>query len=230
MRTTAVGIEQRFAETYADALRLPLAPLRARPAAAIDLALKRILDIGLSLALIAFIAPFLLLVALLIRIDSAGPALFRQTRLGLGGRPFDILKFRTMNVLENGNRVVQATRNDPRVTRLGRFLRQTSIDELPQLLNVLRGEMSLIGPRPHARAHDAYYGAVIDGYNERQQMKPGITGWAQVNGFRGETPTIDCMRDRVAHDLWYVRHFDFALDLKILALTLFEVARPRNAH
>ena len=225
-----MGLEQHFAETYADALPLPLAPSRARPAAAIDLALKRILDIGLSLTLIALIAPLLLLIVLLIRIDSAGPALFRQTRLGLGGQPFEILKFRTMNVLENGNRVVQATRNDPRVTRLGRFLRQTSIDELPQLINVLKGEMSLVGPRPHARAHDAYYGAVIDGYNARQQMKPGITGWAQVNGFRGETPTIASMRDRVAHDLWYVRHFDFALDLKILARTFFEVVRPRNAH
>lgn len=225
-----MGLEQRFAETYTNAIPLPLAPSRARPVAAIDLALKRILDIGLSLTLIALIAPFLLLIVLLIRIDSAGPALFRQTRLGLGGRPFEILKFRTMNVLEDGNRIVQATRNDPRVTRLGRFLRQTSIDELPQLINVLKGEMSLVGPRPHARAHDAYYGAVIDGYNERQQMKPGITGWAQVNGFRGETPTIACMRDRVAHDLWYVRHFDFALDLRILALTFFEVVRPRNAH
>jgi putative colanic acid biosynthesis UDP-glucose lipid carrier transferase len=224
-----VGIEQRFAETYTNAIPLPLAPPRQLHGS-IDLALKRILDIVLSLALIVLIAPFLLLVALLIRMDSAGPVLFRQTRLGLGGQPFKILKFRTMTVLENGDRVVQATRNDPRVTRLGRFLRQTSIDELPQLINVLKGEMSLVGPRPHARAHDVHYGAVIDAYNERQQMKPGITGWAQVNGFRGETPTIDCMRHRVAHDLWYVRHFDFALDLKILARTFFEVVRPRNAH
>jgi exopolysaccharide biosynthesis polyprenyl glycosylphosphotransferase len=224
-----VGIEQRFGETYTDAIPLPLAPPGQRAGAA-DLALKRILDIVLSLALIVLIAPLLFLVAFLIRLDSAGPVLFCQTRLGIGGRPFKILKFRTMTVLENGDRVVQATRNDPRITRIGRFLRQSSIDELPQLINVLNGEMSLVGPRPHARAHDAYYGAVIDGYDDRQQMKPGITGWAQVNGFRGETPTVDCMRDRVAHDLWYVRHFDFALDLKILARTLFEVVRPRNAH
>ena len=135
-----------------------------------------------------------------------------------------------MSVLENGDTVIQAKRNDPRITRIGRVLRKTSIDELPQLINVLKGEMSLVGPRPHACAHDEYYAARIARYALRQQVKPGITGWAQVLGHRGETPTIESMRKRVECDLWYVRHANVALDLEILARTIIEVLRPRNAH
>jgi lipopolysaccharide/colanic/teichoic acid biosynthesis glycosyltransferase len=135
-----------------------------------------------------------------------------------------------MTVLENGANVVQARPNDPRITRVGRFLRRTSTDELPQLINVLKGEMSLVGPRPHASAHDAHYATLIENYVARQAMKPGITGWAQVNGFRGETPTLDSMRDRVDCDVWYVEHFSLVLDLEILLRTAIEILHPRNAH
>jgi lipopolysaccharide/colanic/teichoic acid biosynthesis glycosyltransferase len=150
--------------------------------------------------------------------------------LGLNAKPFDILKFRTMTVQENGAHIVQARANDPRITRLGGYLRKSSIDELPQLINVLKGEMSLIGPRPHARAHDEYYTPLIENYVARQAMKPGITGWAQVNGLRGETPTVECMRERVDLDVWYVEHFSLALDAEILLRTAFELFRQRNAH
>jgi exopolysaccharide biosynthesis polyprenyl glycosylphosphotransferase len=226
-----VGLEQRF-ETYAEALPLEFEPGGATDATApaANAVLKRLLDVAAASVLLIVLAPFLLLTAILIRLDSSGPAFFRQTRLGLNGRSFDILKFRTMTVLENGERILQATRNDPRITRIGRFLRQTSIDELPQLINVLRGEMSLVGPRPHARAHDAFYAKKIERYTRRQRVKPGITGWAQVHGCRGETRTVDAMRQRVEYDLWYVRHATVLLDLEILFRTVREILRPRNAN
>jgi putative colanic acid biosynthesis UDP-glucose lipid carrier transferase len=192
--------------------------------------LKRALDLAIALPLLVLLAPLLVAVALWIRLDSTGPVLFRQTRRGLGGVPFAIVKFRTMRVLENDAHVVQATQNDPRVTRAGRFLRKTSLDELPQLLNVIAGQMSLVGPRPHAIAHDDYYGGLIDGYTQRQNVKPGITGWAQVHGLRGETPTLDSMARRVLFDAWYARHSSVVLDLEILIRTPFEVLRQRNAH
>jgi undecaprenyl-phosphate galactose phosphotransferase/putative colanic acid biosynthesis UDP-glucose lipid carrier transferase len=188
------------------------------------------MDVVLATGLLCLLGPLLLLIALLIRLDSAGPALFRQTRLGRNGRPFDILKFRSMSVLENGDRIVQATKNDPRVTRVGRILRKASLDELPQLVNVLKGEMSLVGPRPHARAHDDYYAQQIEFYRLRQTVKPGITGWAQVHGLRGETPTLALMRQRVEHDVWYAQNLSLALDIEILVRTVFEIFRHRNAH
>jgi putative colanic acid biosynthesis UDP-glucose lipid carrier transferase len=224
-----VGLEQRF-QNYAEAIPVEFEPAARPGAASGDVALKRLLDLAIALTLLIALAPILLLTAIFIKMDSAGPVLFRQTRLGLRGKPFNILKFRTMSVLENGERIVQATHNDPRITRIGRFLRKSSIDELPQLINVLKGEMSLVGPRPHARAHDVYYSRKIDGYNGRQQVKPGITGWAQVHGCRGETRTLDEMRERVDHDLWYVRHASVLLDLEILFRTFHEIVRPRNAH
>jgi exopolysaccharide biosynthesis polyprenyl glycosylphosphotransferase len=226
-----VGLEQRFVDTNAEAIRLEFQPApRLRSAPIVELALKRVLDVVLAGSLLALLAPLLLATAILIRLDSKGAVLFRQTRLGRGGQPFEILKFRSMHVLENGACIVQATKDDPRVTRIGRVLRKTSIDELPQLFNVLKGDMSLVGPRPHARAHDEYYAQVIDNYAGRQAMKPGITGWAQVQGFRGETPTVESMRRRVECDLWYVAHFNLLLDIEILFRTAFEVFRQRNAH
>jgi lipopolysaccharide/colanic/teichoic acid biosynthesis glycosyltransferase len=168
--------------------------------------------------------------ALAIALDSAGPVLFRQKRLGRDGVPFSIFKFRTMTVLEDGADVVQARENDDRITRVGRFLRKSSIDELPQFLNVILGEMSLVGPRPHAIAHDEMYGRLIPDYTLRQLVKPGITGWAQVNGLRGETPTVDVMRRRVEHDLWYVAHFSALLDIQVLFRTPLEILRKRNAR
>jgi Undecaprenyl-phosphate glucose phosphotransferase len=180
---------------------------------------KRILDIGLASFGLLLLLPLLLTVAVLIKLDTAGPVIFRQSRRGFSGKPFEIWKFRSMTVTENGNTVTQARKHDARVTRVGRFLRMTSIDELPQLWNVLRGEMSLVGPRPHALAHDNYYDQLISKYVYRHHMKPGLTGWAQVNGFRGETPTIDLMEKRVEYDVWYVSNWSIWLDVKIIAKT-----------
>ena len=199
-------------------------PFRLEPA------LKRALDLIVAVPLLVFCAPLLIALALLVRFDSRGPALFRQTRLGRGGKAFDIFKFRTMRVMENGDSVVQATAGDVRVTRPGRWLRASSLDELPQLLNVIKGDMSLVGPRPHARAHDTHYAALIANYTLRQDVKPGITGWAQINGHRGETPTTDAMRARVDLDIWYAKNTSLALDLAILARTPFAVLSARNAH
>jgi putative colanic acid biosynthesis UDP-glucose lipid carrier transferase len=190
---------------------------------------KRVLDLMLAVPAVLILSPLFLLVALMITIDSAGPVFFRQQRTGACGKVFEILKFRTMRVMENGAEVKQAVDGDPRTTRFGRVLRRYSLDELPQLLNVLNGDMSLVGPRPHARAHDAYYGTRIALYGYRFAVKPGMTGWAQVNGHRGPTPTLDAMEARVDHDVWYVKNASFALDLKILFKTPVVVLRPRNA-
>ena len=211
------GLEQNFALA-------PATPIQFYPA------LKRLLDLAVAVPMLLVTAPLLLAIALWIRLDSKGPVLFRQTRLGLRGRPFGIVKFRTMNVVEDGACVVQAARNDARVTRAGTFLRASSLDELPQLLNVIAGQMSLVGPRPHAAAHDALYSALIPEYDGRQAVKPGITGWAQVNGYRGGTPTLDLMQNRVEHDLWYAQHASIALDLAILARTPVEILRSRSAY
>ncbi len=192
--------------------------------------LKRALDLFVAVPALIVLAPVMAMIALFIKLDAKGPVLFRQTRHGLNGRPFDIIKFRSMSVLENGDVIRQASRNDARVTRFGWFLRTFSLDELPQLLNVISGEMSIIGPRPHARAHDEMYSRLIDSYALRHNMKPGITGWAQVHGLRGETPTLDIMRARVDYDLWYVNNANIALDIEILFRTAFEVFRRRNAY
>lgn len=182
--------------------------------------LKRAVDIVGALLLLIVLAPLLLLVAVAVRAESKGPALFRQRRTGLDGVPFIICKFRTMTVLEDGDMVTQVSRGDCRVTRVGAFLRRSSVDELPNLLNVLKGDMSLIGPRPHALAHDRYWSAIIPEYQARWLAKPGITGLAQVAGWRGETPDIDSMAKRVAHDLEYIRNWSFGLDMTIAVRTL----------
>jgi putative colanic acid biosynthesis UDP-glucose lipid carrier transferase len=166
----------------------------------------------------------------LIRAESKGPALFRQTRLGMNGAPFQILKFRTMTVMENGDVIKQAEIGDVRVTKLGGWMRRLSIDELPQLINVIAGDMSLIGPRPHAMAHDRFYGREIAGYDKRQAVKPGISGWAQVHGHRGATVTVSRMRERLAYDVWYARNATLALDLQVISRTILEVFRQRNAY
>ena len=193
-------------------------------------ALKRILDLAIALPMLVLCAPLLAVLALIVFVDAGEPVFFRQTRLGQGGKPFSIFKFRTMTVMENGDTIVQAKQNDSRVTRSGKWLRSTSLDELPQLLNVIAGDMSLVGPRPHARAHDTFYANQIDNYGLRQDVKPGITGWAQINGHRGETPTVNAMRERVDLDIWYAKNSSFALDLKILALTPIAILSGRNAY
>ena len=185
----------------------------------------------LGTLLLVLTLPLMVAIAVAIRLDTPGPALFRQTRRGLNNRPFGILKFRTMVFVPGPELTVpQAWRRDPRVTRVGRVLRRTSLDELPQLFNVLKGEMSLVGPRPHALAHDARYAALIDGYAERHRVPPGITGWAQVHGYRGETDTLEKMQHRVDHDLAYIANQSLLLDLKILVLTVRTVWRDHNAY
>ncbi|MEI9990799.1 MAG: sugar transferase [Rhizomicrobium sp.] len=192
--------------------------------------LKRLLDLAIALPLLVLCAPLLAVLAAIVRLEAGGPVFFRQTRLGQGGKPFDIFKFRTMTVMENGEQVVQAKQGDARVTRSGRWLRASSLDELPQLLNVIAGDMSLVGPRPHARAHDVHYAGLIANYTLRQDVKPGITGLAQINGHRGETPTVDTMRARVDLDIFYARNASLVLDLLILARTPFAVLMAGNAH
>ncbi|QAU48737.1 undecaprenyl-phosphate glucose phosphotransferase [Bradyrhizobium guangzhouense] len=195
------------------------AELRRAPLSWKERALKRVLDLaGASLALLLF-APVMVVTAILIKATSRGPVFFRQTRNGFSGRAFKIFKFRTMSVLEDGPTIAQAQKDDPRVTTIGRWLRKTSIDELPQLFNVLKGEMSLVGPRPHAAAHNSEYEQIIGNYAFRHHVKPGITGWAQVCGYRGETRAIELMEKRVEHDLWYINNWSLWLDMRILALT-----------
>jgi undecaprenyl-phosphate galactose phosphotransferase/putative colanic acid biosynthesis UDP-glucose lipid carrier transferase len=191
---------------------------------------KRMMDVVVALLALAFFLPIILLAAIAIKLDSPGPAIFRQVRKGFNGKHFVILKFRTMTVQENGSDVVQATRGDARVTTIGRLLRASSIDELPQLWNVLKGEMSLIGPRPHALAHDNYFESMLRDYAFRRHVKPGITGWAQCNGARGPTPTIEYVSERVKLDLWYINNWSLWLDLLILVRTVFEMLRRRNAY
>jgi putative colanic acid biosynthesis UDP-glucose lipid carrier transferase len=182
--------------------------------------IKRCLDVAGAGFGLLFLSPFLLLVALVIVLESHGPVFFRQRRSGLNGAPFTIYKFRTMRVLEDGPDVVQAQRDDCRTTRVGAFMRRTSIDELPNLINVLKNEMSLVGPRPHALAHDAYFGAMIPGYTDRYRTKPGLTGLAQVAGLRGRTDGIADMAARVDLDVEYIRQWSPVLDVQLLLRTV----------
>jgi undecaprenyl-phosphate galactose phosphotransferase/putative colanic acid biosynthesis UDP-glucose lipid carrier transferase len=203
--------------------------LQRAPLSDTELAAKRALDLVLAAGGLVALLPLLALVSIATKLSSPGPVIFRQRRYGFNRREFTIYKFRTMKVQEDGSSIRQACRNDVRVTRLGRVLRATSIDELPQLVNVLRGDMSLVGPRPHACAHDNEYAQLIGNYAFRHHIKPGITGWAQVNGFRGETARLNLMKRRVDLDLWYINNWSFWLDLKIIARTCIELAR-RTAY
>jgi Undecaprenyl-phosphate glucose phosphotransferase len=205
------------------------AELKRAPLSKLERLLKRTVDIIGAGAGLLLLSPLMLATAILIKLDSSGPVLFRQSRSGFNGRSFRIFKFRTLTVLEDGPVIRQVTRDDPRVTRLGYWLRRTSIDELPQLFNVLSGDMSLVGPRPHAAGHDCEYERQIAAYAFRYQLRPGITGWAQFNGYRGETRSLDLMSKRIEHDLWYIKNWSLWLDLKILLGTVAsEVWRPRG--
>jgi putative colanic acid biosysnthesis UDP-glucose lipid carrier transferase len=181
---------------------------------------KRAFDIVMSFGALLFFLPLLLTIAMMVKLESAGPALFRQRRTGLNGKIFTVFKFRTMTVTEDGDTVQQATRDDARVTALGAILRKFSLDELPQLLNVLRGEMSLIGPRPHAVAHDETWASLAPGYDLRFRARPGLTGYAAVCGFRGEVRELQAIVDRVEADNEYIETWTFALDMKIIWRTL----------
>jgi len=191
---------------------------------------KRATDVAVAAILLVVAAPLMALVGIAVKASSRGPILFRQRRHGLDGKEIIVYKFRTMTVMEDGARVEQARRLDPRVTRLGRLLRRSSLDELPQLINVLQGRMSVIGPRPHALAHNEQYRQLIAGYARRHKVKPGLSGWAQVNGCRGETKTVDAMRARVEHDLYYLRNWSLWLDLRIAVKTLVVLFRDPNAY
>jgi putative colanic acid biosynthesis UDP-glucose lipid carrier transferase len=204
--------------------------LHRGPLDAFERGLKRFLDVLTAATGLILFFPLLALTAIAIKLDSPGPIFFRQKRLGFNGRPFPIIKFRTMSVLEDGPLVCQAAESDDRVTRVGRILRRSSIDELPQLLNVLNASMSLIGPRPHAVAHENQFQELVSNYASRQHVKPGLTGWAQVNGCRGPTPTVEHIRRRVEFDLWYIDNWSLRLDFMIIARTMIEVIRGRNAY
>ncbi len=203
-----------------------------RPLPGWHVVLKRAEDVLLGSVILAVLSPVMLAVGIAVRLDSSGPALFRQRRLGFNNNPITVYKFRSMThrPQQDETAVVQASRQDPRITRVGRFIRRTSLDELPQLLNVLRGEMSLVGPRPHAIAHNEQYAALIDDYLGRHRVQPGITGWAQVNGLRGETDTLEKMQKRVAFDLAYIERWSVAFDLRIIAQTALGVLFHQGAY
>ncbi|KSB87513.1 exopolysaccharide biosynthesis protein [Caulobacter vibrioides] len=191
---------------------------------------KRFIDVVVAGLALVFFAPVLLLAALWIKLESPGPVLFRQTRGGLNGRTFTIYKLRSMRCEENGDKVTQARRDDDRITKSGKLLRTTSIDELPQLLNVLKGDMSLVGPRPHAMAHDAYYGALISTYHMRFQAKPGLTGLAQIRGLRGGTTDVEDMAARIKADIAYIDGWSLMSDIRILLLTVPHLLMAENAY
>lgn len=209
------------------ALRASSAP---EASSAERMTLKRAFDIAASAFLIVFFTPIFIITAVAIRLDSRGPVFFRQTRHGRRKVPFRIWKFRTMTVLEDGNSITQVRKNDSRVTRVGRILRATSVDELPQLFNVFVGEMSLVGPRPHACAHDVEFSRVIPEYDRRFAVRPGITGLAQVAGLRGETDSIAKIRARVRADIAYIRRQSFLFDMVILVRTVGAVISAQNAY
>jgi putative colanic acid biosynthesis UDP-glucose lipid carrier transferase len=192
------------------------------PFSSLDGATKRIEDLLLCAIILPLITFPMLIIAIAIKLTSPGPVIFKQKRYGIKGEQIEVWKFRSMSVCENGDNIKQATANDSRVTPLGAFLRRTSLDELPQFINVLQGSMSVVGPRPHAVAHNEYYRKQIQGYMLRHKVKPGITGQAQINGCRGETDTIEKMEARVHHDLEYLRHWSLWLDIKIVFLTMLK--------
>jgi Undecaprenyl-phosphate glucose phosphotransferase len=204
--------------------------LTRRPLSRAEIAAKRAFDIVAASCGLVLSLPLLILIAALIRLDSPGPVLFRQRRYGFNQQAFRIFKFRTMTTTDDGQIVVQARPGDPRITRLGRLLRRYNLDELPQFLNVLAGDMSLVGPRPHALAHDVEFQRKIANYARRHNVKPGITGWAQVNGLRGETDTDEKMARRIAYDHWYIDNWSFWLDITILFRTVLSRKAFTNAR
>lgn len=216
---------------YSDFRGMPVfnvfdSPLRSLTARGV----KRVFDLVFSLLVLLVSWPLWLLIALAIKLDSTGPVLFKQLRYGLDGKEIRVYKFRSMSVLEDGNVVTQACRGDRRVTRVGAVLRKLSMDELPQFINVLQGRMSVVGPRPHAKSHNETYRKLVPKYMQRHLVKPGITGWAQVNGWRGETDTLNKMEKRVEFDLHYIKNWSLWLDVKIVFLTLFTFFNTKDVY
>lgn len=213
-----------------DVSGVPVVGICETPFTGTNKLVKRVSDIILAALILALISPFLLLIAIGVKLSSPGPVLFKQRRNGLDGEEIIVYKFRSMRTLDDGKVVKQATKGDPRITRFGAILRRTSLDELPQFINVLQGRMSIVGPRPHAVAHNEEYRKLIKAYMVRHKVKPGITGWAQVNGLRGETDTVDKMKARVEYDLEYLRNWSLALDLQIIVRTIRLVMFDRHAY
>jgi putative colanic acid biosynthesis UDP-glucose lipid carrier transferase len=209
---------------------VPVVAVCETPFTGVSGVIKRGSDLFLATLILVLLSPLLLAIALGVKLTSPGPAIFRQRRYGLDGHEIVVYKFRSMRVLEDGGEIVQARKGDPRLTSFGAFLRRTSLDELPQFVNVLQGRMSIVGPRPHAVAHNEMYRKLIKGYMLRHKVRPGITGWAQVNGYRGETETLEKMKARIECDLEYLRNWSLRLDLFIIAKTVWVVLKGDNAH
>lgn len=220
-------IIQSRMETICD---MPVVSVCETPFTGVNGIVKRLSDIALSLLILSLISPVLLIIAASVKITSSGPVIFKQRRYGLDGQEIIVYKFRSMTVCEDGAQIAQARKGDQRITRLGRILRKTSLDELPQFINVLQGRMSIVGPRPHAVSHNEQYRKLIKGYMVRHKVKPGITGWAQVNGLRGETETLDKMKARVDCDLDYLRNWSLSLDLYIIFKTVAVVFKDQYAY
>lgn len=220
-----------FKHSVTDMDGFPMLNLNASPMVGVNRVVKAIEDRVLAALILLLVSPVLLVIALGVKLSSKGPVFFRQLRHGWDGRVIEVYKFRTMKVhQEETGKVTQATQHDVRVTPFGRFLRRTSLDELPQFINVLQGRMSIVGPRPHALAHNEFYKESIDAYMQRHKVKPGITGWAQINGWRGETETLDKMQKRVEFDLYYIENWSLWFDLKIIWLTVFRGFSGKNVY
>jgi putative colanic acid biosynthesis UDP-glucose lipid carrier transferase len=209
---------------------MPVIAICETPFMGLNSAIKRASDIVFGLVILLSLVPLMVAIALAVKLTSPGPVIFRQRRYGLYGEEIIVYKFRSMTVLDDGGTIVQARKGDRRLTRIGAFLRRSSLDELPQFVNVLQGRMSVVGPRPHAVAHNELYRKLIKGYMLRHKVKPGITGWAQVNGMRGETATLDKMQARIQYDLDYLRSWSVWLDLWIIVKTVKVVLARDNAH
>lgn len=220
-----------FNHTIVDLLGLPAINLTSTEVAEIQVLPKLIFDRAFASVVLLMLSPLLIAIAIMVKASSPGPVFFKQKRKGIDGREFDIYKFRSMKVHQEAVGVItQARKADPRITKVGAFLRRTSLDELPQFINVLKGDMSVVGPRPHAIAHDDLYKDQVEGYMYRYRIKPGITGWAQVNGFRGETDRVEKMEARVKFDLYYIQYWSFWFDMKIVLMTIFKGFIGRNAY
>lgn len=220
-----------FSHSVSEVAGLPVINLSSTPMEGFNRVIKEFEDRVLAALILLLISPVLLAIAIGVKLSSPGPVFFRQQRNGWGGKPIHVLKFRSMVVHQEAvGTVTQASKQDARITPFGAFLRRTSLDELPQFWNVLTGEMSIVGPRPHAVAHNDQYKVLVDDYMLRHRVKPGITGWAQINGYRGETDTLDKMQKRVEYDLYYIEHWSVWLDLKIIALTVFKGFVNKNAY
>lgn len=225
-----VFIFSLLSASFTDLRGIPLIALWETPFFGVNGWLKRSEDLVLASLILILVSPLLLLIALGVKLSSPGPIIFKQRRYGLDGHEITVYKFRTMKVCEDGSEICQATSDDQRVTPFGRFLRRTSLDELPQFFNVVKGSMSIVGPRPHAVAHNEYYRRLIPGYMLRHKVRPGLTGWAQINGWRGETETLEKMEKRVEYDLDYLRRWSLWFDLKIIVLTVFRGFKDSHAY